>query len=167
MSTFNISLNTANTVAYVSMGTDALSNSDNVLADFKHDGEATDEVHANEANHVLYHHVRDLLYAEGVLNMQAVSIVKEGNNILSTGFYAVPQLLTAADAATVAFVVKHKNNDAVAADLVVVIDDELIATYTFPGSVHTITGQAVGTTFATITSTALGFSLIIPIIITA
>jgi hypothetical protein len=41
---------------------------------FYHDGGGTDVEDANPANHVLFHDIRDKLYAIGELNMQAVKI---------------------------------------------------------------------------------------------
>jgi len=163
MTNFNIGLSTNSKIAYVTMGSDALPvEATNVLDDFEHVGE-DDSIHEHDANHVLFHHVRDALYHEGLLDMQAVSIVKHGDTINSTGFYADPEAIEVIPTGDDTFVVKHKHNDAVAVDLVVVIDDTNTATYSFPGSVHTITGVADGTTFATVTSTVLGFSVVIPI----
>lgn len=44
------------------------------IGSFDHNNDVDDELGV-DANHVYYHHVRDLLYAQDVLNMQDVSII--------------------------------------------------------------------------------------------
>lgn len=45
------------------------------IGDFYHDGAGADALDGHSENHVIFHHVQDLLYKQGELNMQVVKII--------------------------------------------------------------------------------------------
>lgn len=74
MSQHQVSWNPLTHTATVqAQGAEAASGS-TIIGTFEHD--AVPDPLGAEVNHVVYHHVRDLLYPKGVLDMQRVTIVE-------------------------------------------------------------------------------------------
>lgn len=78
MTTFQVAWNPTTRIAKVQNSGDALGSGFSNIGTFDHFDDADDELGnqpgTGTENHALFHHVRDLLYAEGVEDMQRVSI---------------------------------------------------------------------------------------------
>ncbi len=105
MSDYQLAFNSTTKVATVQAKGDALpAGSAKVGTFFKHNsaddelGETVADTH--DDNHVMFHHVRDLLYNIGEYNMQIVSIVYDIDYIAVVSFTVVPPTVTKAPAAT-------------------------------------------------------------------
>lgn len=155
MSNYNLRLNTAKTICWVTVLSDALpATAGTTLTDVTHEGadgvaEPTDGVHDNPDNHVLYHDVQDALYRQqGIQDMQRISIVPSGA-LVATHLTAAA-LATVDMPATQTLVLKYQpaNLTAVNADFTYVSSDVSKATVSVAG---VVTGVAAGT--STITAT--------------
>ena len=155
MSNYNLLLNTAKTICWVTVLSDALpATAGTTLTDVTHEGadgvaEPTDGVHDNPDNHVLYHDVQDALYRQqGIQDMQRISIVPSGA-LVATHLTAAA-LATVDMPATQTLVLKYQpaNLTAVNADFTYVSSDVSKATVSVAG---VVTGVAAGT--STITAT--------------
>lgn len=154
MSNFNLRLNTAKTICWVTVLSDALpATAGSTLTDFVHakpgSTEANDGVDDHPENHVLYHDIQDALYRqEGIQNMQNISIVPSGA-LVATHLTAAA-LATVDMPATQTLVLKYQPADltAINADFTYVSSDLTKATVSVAG---VVTGVAAGT--STITAT--------------
>lgn len=79
MPTYQVAWNATTRVAKVQNDGDAVGAGFTDIGSFDHHDDTDDELGDDGAvgseNHVYYHHVRDLLYAEGELDMQSISIL--------------------------------------------------------------------------------------------
>jgi hypothetical protein len=79
MPTYQVAWNATTKVAKVQNDGDAVGAGFTDIGSFDHFDDADDELGddggTGTENHVFYHHVRDLLYAEGVTDMQSLSIL--------------------------------------------------------------------------------------------
>jgi hypothetical protein len=125
------------------------------LGTFTHNPDPEAEVYTG--NRVLYHFVRDLLYAEGVYDMRAVQINLDGvMNYALQGIVIAPSTVTIAVAATQQLTITPDPVNADNADVTWESSDTDVATVSSTGLV---TGVGAGT--ATITATADESSLIV------
>lgn len=148
MTEYNIGLSDDRKTVYVSAGSDALpAEATEVLSDFVHGEE--DSLNTWAGNHVLYHHVREALYHEGILDMQRVKIVKHGPLMEVTDLVisAVPDI---EEAATETLAIKYlpSGTAATLSHFDFASSDEDIATVSAAGEV---TGVAEGTAVITAT----------------
>jgi hypothetical protein len=154
MSNFNLRLNTAKTICWVTVLSDALPvTAGDTLTDFVHakpgSTEANDGVDDYPENHVLYHDIQDALYRQqGLQNMQNISIVPSGA-LVATHLTAAA-LATVDMPATQTLVLKYQPADltAINADFTYVSSDVSKATVSVAG---VVTGVAAGS--STITAT--------------
>lgn len=160
MTTYKIALSADKKTVYLAFGADTFPGGSTSLGTFVHDDDA-DLVHPNKDNHVLFQHVRDILYKRkasdggadavhpnGIYNMQNISIVRHGPAINAT--YLTAAAVTAADPATVTAVVKYQpaNVNANNNDFTWVSSDPTKATVSAAG---VVTGVANGTSNITAT----------------
>lgn len=73
MSTYQVAWNATTKVVKIQPDGSTVGAGFTDIGSYDHDDDADDELGIDE-NHVLYHHVRDLLYEEGVQDMQSVDI---------------------------------------------------------------------------------------------
>lgn len=169
MSNLNLRINTAKTICWVTVLSDALpATAGTTLTDVTHakagSTETADGVSDHPENHVLYHDIQDALYRQqGIQNMQGISIVPSG---ALAAEYLSGAALTVAAAATVQAVVKYQPADVtgVAEDFTYVSSDETKATVAATG---VVTGVAAGEAVITATHKHTGQTVAIPVTVTA
>jgi len=109
-----------------------------------------------DVNHVLYHHVRDVLYFEDEWNMQRVTITSEVVvPVAVTGVTLEPSTVSVAVAATTQLTTTVAPADATDQTVAYASDTEAVATVDAAGLV---TGVAVGTATITVTTTDGAFT---------
>lgn len=121
---------------------DATISGHETLDDFYHGGGGTDELDANSSNHTLYHHVQEILYHEGVLDMQSVEITCKR----LTGISSSPATVTKAATQTQQITNTFTPTDAANRNVTYVSSDPTKATVNASGLI-----TAVATGSATIT----------------
>lgn len=123
------------------------------IGSFYHDGGGADVLGPDTDidTHVLYHHVRDLLYAQGELNMAIVNITFKHVTAIS----ATPPTVTKAAAQTQQITTAFTPADASNQDLLYSSSDPTKATVNATGL---ITAVATGTATITVTSKDGGFT---------
>lgn len=116
-------------------------------------------------NHVLYHHVRDLLYFAKELNMQRVTITNEADlPVAVTGVTATPETAEIVVAATQQITAELEPTDATNTDVTYESDDEAVATVDASGLV---TGVAAGEAVITVTTDDGAFTDTVTVTVTA
>ena len=101
MTSFQVAYNQNTKVATVQTKGDALPAGSSKAGEFVHDHATADQLGKPDAeNHVLFHHVRDVLYKIGVLDMQSVDIQLDVDYIALTSFTLTPATVTLAVNAT-------------------------------------------------------------------
>lgn len=96
MTTYKLALSADKKTVYIAKGADAFPGGVTNLPNLVHD-DAADPVHPHAANHVLWHHIREVLYKRkasdgssggafpnNITNMGDISIVKHGNVMKAT-----------------------------------------------------------------------------------
>ena len=112
-------------------------------------GEFThDETHTS---HMMFHHLRDLCYAEGIQDMQNITI-KYDNEVAITDFDLSSVVVEILESGTVDVNVWIRPGHANMGTITIDSDDIAVATeaYNAGTRVITITGVAVGETFVTV-----------------
>lgn len=168
MSNLNLRLNTAKTICWVTVLSDALPvTAGTTLTDVTHakagSTEATDGVDDRPENHVLYYDIQDALYRQqGIQNMQRISIVPSGA-LIATSMSAAAVSLAAA--ATDSPVIKYQPADvaAVLADFTYVSSVPAKATIDAAGL---ITGVEAGATVITATHKHTGMTVTVAVTVT-
>lgn len=92
MAQYQVTWNATTRVATVQLNSKAASAGSVKIGEFAHHNDATDPLET-EVNHVFYHHVRDALYFQNVLDMQSVQINLDettGGNIPATSVSITP-----------------------------------------------------------------------------
>jgi hypothetical protein len=180
MAVYNIGLNAARTIAYVTIDPEPLPvEATIVLTDIEHD-DADDAVHAFAANHVLAHHVRDLLYKRkasdgssgatypnGMYDLSKVSIVKSGDLWAAEDIRITAVAdLDLSDLDTATLEIKYFPSMEVADNdhFTYVSSDPSKATVSAAGLV---TAVGVGTTTITVSQAATGFEATVVITVVA
>lgn len=163
--TFKLTLSADKKTVYVRLGSDAAPAGTD-LGTFVHD-DAADAVSPYALNHVLFHHIRDILYKrrasdatagakhpDGIYNMGEIAIVKYGPTINFE--YLTAAAVTRAGAGTIVPVVKYQpqNVNAVNTDFTWVSATPAKATVNAATGV--ITYVSAGTTVITATHTLSG-----------
>ena len=106
MTTYQVAYSVASKVATVQNKGDALPANTVKIGEFKHYENAANDPLGNsivdgiQDNHVIFHHVRDLLYMAGEQNMQAVRIDLDTTYVALASFTVVPPTVTRAVAQT-------------------------------------------------------------------
>ncbi len=91
---FQLAFNATTKIATIQSKGDALPAGSSKIGEFVHEA-PTDKLGVTEAhNHVLYHHVRDLLYHQHIYDMQAVEISLDSDFKAVTGVTALPNPIT-------------------------------------------------------------------------
>lgn len=103
-------------------------------------------VHANADHDAIYHHVRDLLYHEGIYNMQAIRIVFD-DEVFVTAIDLTRTAVSIVAGQNTTVGVNIRPGWATEKDFTVTSDDTLIATVAFNSTTRiiTVTGVAAGT----------------------
>lgn len=161
MASYNIGLSTDSKKVYVSIGEEALPvGATNVLTDFTHNGEG-DEVGAYAGSHVLYHHVRDALYHEGIYDMQSVEIIKHGPQWDTVGLRVTElEEIEEEDTATLEIKYLPSLDTATNSHFTYESSDPEVATVSTAG---VVTGVAEGTATITVTHKDLDISVEVPV----
>ena len=148
MTTLQLAYNATTKEAKLQMPGDAPGSGFTDLGDFHHPM-PSDEL-GPDLNHVLWHHVRDMLYAAGQQNMQAVKFTYKR----VTGIDVTPATVTKAAAQTQQLTTTFTPADAANRTLTYVSSDPTKATVNASGLV---TAVATGTATITVTSVDGGF----------
>ena len=103
-------------------------------------------VHANADSDAIYHHVRDLLYHEGIYNMQAIRIMLDDETFV-TAIDLTRTAVSIVEGANTTVGVNIRPSWATETDFTVTSDDTLIATVVYNSTTRiiTITGVDAGT----------------------
>ena len=165
MSNINLRINTARTICWVTVLSDALpATAGTTLTDVMHakpgSTEPADGVDDHPENHVLYHDVQDALYRQlGIQDMQRISIVPSG--ALVSQYLSATALPTVDMPATQTVVIKYQpaNDTALNADFTYVSSDPTKATVSVAG---VVTGVAAGASIITATHKHTGQVIAIP-----
>ena len=140
--------------AVVQNGGEAAPAEHTVVGTFTHPN--PDDLLGPDVNHVLYHHVRDVLYFEDEWNMQRVTITSEVVvPVAVTGVTLEPSTVSVAVAATSQLTATVAPANATDQTVAYASDTEAVATVDAAGLV---TGVAVGTATITVTTTDGAFT---------
>jgi hypothetical protein len=177
--TYTLSLSADQKTAYLTLGGDAIPGGATDLGTFVHDS-VSDPLGIYAGSHSIANHVQeilartskanpavDALQPGGIYNLGDISLEYYGTNAQTTGIYSTRNEIALVGTGNLTFQIKRKNNDAViASGLTVTSSNPAVATYTFPGSVHTVTGVAAGSTQINVSSTLFPWTLVIPVKVT-
>jgi hypothetical protein len=145
---YQIAWNPTTVTAVVQSYGDILPAGSTVLGQFQHD-EAGDDIGPAE-NHVYYHHVRDVLYHEGIYDMSLVTILKDDDYINLMGISIAPETVSIEVGATQQLTIVADPEDATNQEVIWASGNPAVATVSSGGLV---TGVSAGT--ATITATSI------------
>jgi hypothetical protein len=177
MGVYNIGLNAARTIAYVTIDPEPLPELATIVlteSGEEHGNDENDPVHAYGGNHVLFHHIRDLLYKrhasdgdagatfpDGMYDLSKVSIVKYGE-FWEIRTLEIDELDPIEEGATDTLVITYQPNDEVADNdhFTYESDDELIATVSEAG---VVSGEGFGEATITVTHTSTGVTADVPV----
>jgi len=178
MTVYNIGLNAARTIAYVTVDPEPLPGAATiVLTDIEHGAgldAGDDAVHDVTGNHVLFHHVRDLLYKRkasdgtsgavhpyGMYDLSRVSIQKYGK-IWDATALVVDDVPDIEEEATETLVIAYHPSLEVAVNthFTYASDDTDVATVSSAG---VVTGVAAGEAVITVTQANSGLEVEVPI----
>lgn len=140
--------------AVVQNGGEAAPDDHTIVGTFTHPN--PDDLLGPDVNHVLYHHVRDVLYFEDEWNMQRVTITSEVVvPVAVTGVTLAPSEVSVAVDVTTQLTATVAPADATDETVAYASDDEAVATVDTAGLV---TGVAEGTATITVTTTDGAFT---------
>lgn len=145
MANLQVAFNATTKVALIQPQGTAIPGGSTKIGEFHHEDVDDSLGVPLDANHVLFHHVRDLLYFVGQLNMQAITI----DYARVEGLSVTPPTVTLAPAATQQITLVFTPTDAVNKTVTYESDDTDIATVNGTGL---ITAVAEGTARITVTS---------------
>lgn len=160
MTQYFVAYKAATKEVYIHLEGDVLAEDYVDIGSFEHDAEA-DGLGYSE-NHVFYHHIRDALYHEGVLDMQSVTI-RLDPSIDVTGVTIDPALTSIAIAGTYQLLPVVAPATATNKDVLYTSSNELVATVDAAGL---ITGVVAGTATITITTVDGGFEAVFVVTVT-
>lgn len=165
MTEYNIGLSNDRKKVYISLGSDDLpEGASDVLDDFTHGDD--DSLNTWDGNHVLYHHVRDALYHEGILDMQRLEFITHGYLINSNGIVADKTItVEEADSKTLSVKYLPSGDAAELTDFDYESSDVSIATVSASG---VVLGVLEGSVEITIThkDTEVAFTTKVPVTVT-